>query len=170
MSEKKIGLCLSGGGVRALVFHLGFLEWLAKAGLWNQVTFISTVSGGSLGTALVVELAGRKWPDQDCYLNHIQPEIKKLLTTWDLEGAYKWSLFLRPWLLFRGRAFVIAHLIRKHWKITSNVNQMPATPRWIINTTCYETGKNFRYTNNWMGDYIAGYVLNPDFPLAEAAR
>ncbi len=42
----KIGLSLSGGGFRATVFHLGVLARLAEEGLMEEVTCVSTVSGG----------------------------------------------------------------------------------------------------------------------------
>jgi NTE family protein len=44
----KIGLALSGGGSRAIAFHLGCLRALNRLGLLDRVTVISTVSGGSV--------------------------------------------------------------------------------------------------------------------------
>ena len=44
----KIGLCLSGGGSRAMAFHLGCLRALHKHGILNKTSLISTVSGGSV--------------------------------------------------------------------------------------------------------------------------
>lgn len=44
----KIGICLSGGGSRAMAFHLGCLRALHKHGILNKVSLISTVSGGSV--------------------------------------------------------------------------------------------------------------------------
>jgi len=58
----KIGLALSGGGVRALVFHLGVLKRLAQENLLEEITQISSVSGGSLGTGLIYNLNDLKWP------------------------------------------------------------------------------------------------------------
>jgi NTE family protein len=46
--EPKIGLALSGGGSRAIAFHLGCLRALDQLGLLNRVTVVSTVSGGSV--------------------------------------------------------------------------------------------------------------------------
>jgi NTE family protein len=40
---------------------------------------------------------------------------------------------------------------------------------WDINATTFETGKDFRFNKSRMGDYMLGYVKNPDFPIAEAA-
>src|SRR5216683_6950923 len=44
----KIGLALSGGGSRAIAFHLGCLRALNQLGLLDRVVVLSTVSGGSV--------------------------------------------------------------------------------------------------------------------------
>lgn len=44
----KIGLALSGGGSRAIAFHLGCLRALNRLGLLDRVVILSTVSGGSV--------------------------------------------------------------------------------------------------------------------------
>jgi len=44
----RIGLALSGGGSRAIAFHLGCLRALNRLGLLDRVTVLSTVSGGSV--------------------------------------------------------------------------------------------------------------------------
>lgn len=59
-----IGLSLSGGGLRAAAFSLGVLQAVAGAegrsvDAWDDITFISSVSGGSL-TAAYVALHGRQ--------------------------------------------------------------------------------------------------------------
>ncbi|WP_284210427.1 patatin-like phospholipase family protein [Methylorubrum aminovorans] len=43
-----IGLALSGGGSRAIAFHLGCLRALHQLGLLERVAVISTISGGSV--------------------------------------------------------------------------------------------------------------------------
>ncbi|WP_299820517.1 patatin-like phospholipase family protein [uncultured Jannaschia sp.] len=48
MSAPRIGLSLSGGGVRALAFHLGCLRALHEMDILARVEMISTVSGGSV--------------------------------------------------------------------------------------------------------------------------
>jgi NTE family protein len=45
---QKIGLALSGGGSRAIAFHLGCLRALNRLGLLDRVAVLSTVSGGSV--------------------------------------------------------------------------------------------------------------------------
>src|SRR5260221_9114697 len=46
-----IALCLSGGGFRAALFHLGALRCLNEAGVLRQVKTVSSVSGGSIFAA-----------------------------------------------------------------------------------------------------------------------
>ena len=54
----KIGLALSGGGIRATVFHLGVL---ARQSLLEKITFLSTASGGRLaGSASIVRRQARR--------------------------------------------------------------------------------------------------------------
>jgi NTE family protein len=51
-----MGLCLSGGGYRAMPFHLGAVWRLNEFGLLRKLVRISSVSGGSI-TAGVLGLA-----------------------------------------------------------------------------------------------------------------
>ena len=53
-----IGLALSGGGSRAMAFHLGCLRALHGEGLLEQVSTISAVSGGSVLGALYCQTPG----------------------------------------------------------------------------------------------------------------
>ena len=51
--DKTIGLALSGGGSRAVAFHLGTLRALEDLGLLDEVDVVSGVSGGSVMTGLL---------------------------------------------------------------------------------------------------------------------
>jgi len=55
--QEGIALCLSGGGYRAMLFHVGVLWRLNQIGLLPKLNRISSVSGGSI-TAAVLAL---KW-------------------------------------------------------------------------------------------------------------
>ena len=44
----RLGLALSGGGLRATLFHLGVVRFLRDAGLLGDVTHLVSVSGGSI--------------------------------------------------------------------------------------------------------------------------
>src|SRR3954469_5703227 len=83
MSElvKGTALCLSGGGYRAMVFHVGVLWRLYETDLLKDLKRISSVSGGSI-TAGVLAL---KWnalttsaPDQKVFERELVTPIRGL--------------------------------------------------------------------------------------------
>ncbi len=167
-TSRSIGLALSGGGVRAATFHLGVLARLAEDTLLERVTFISTVSGGSMAAGLVFALAGHGWPTSATYRDDVLPRAYQLLTGKSLQVSFLGRWLTRPWLWRGGRAMALASSLRSLWGITMRLSDLPHTPRWVINATLFETGKNWRFAPRRMGDYRYGYVLNPDFPVAEA--
>ncbi|WP_168565524.1 patatin-like phospholipase family protein [Crateriforma spongiae] len=164
----KIALAFSGGGVRATVFHLGVLARLARQDLLGNVSTLSSVSGGSLAAGLVLSRSGYRWPSSEEYLRHVVPEIHQLLTTQDVQRSFVFKSLTFPWRLARGRASVLGDTLRRHWGIDGKLADLPESPRIIINATCYQTGKNWRFQRDVMGDYQTKYVRNPDFRLSHA--
>jgi hypothetical protein len=56
----RIGLALSGGGIRSATFSLGVMQRLARAGILDQIDYLSTVSGGGyIGSGLSWWLSGK---------------------------------------------------------------------------------------------------------------
>src|SRR5687767_8979939 len=55
--QKGTGLCLSGGGYRAMLFHTGVIWRLGELGILQKLDRISSVSGGSIVAALL----GLQW-------------------------------------------------------------------------------------------------------------
>ena len=164
----QIGLALSGGGLRAAVFHSGVLYRLARDRQLEKVNFLSTVSGASLGTALLYGLNNGKWPGSKTYINEVLPNFRRLLTTVNLQHALYAKSMFRFWKATYGRANLLAETIRDKWNVKFSFKDLPDTPRWLISTTCYETGKNWRFDKKRFGDYLFGYVVDPDFDVADA--
>lgn len=167
----RLGLALSGGGVRAAVFHLGVLRHLAQKGLLEDVAQISTVSGGSLILGAIFSHANSRWPTSKQFLDEIYPELREKLTAGDLFSlaALGWRGILREnvRILFR-RAEILPRLLRERWGVNGSVADLPDTPEWHINATCYETGKNWRFSKKMMGDWQFGRHFNPDVPISRA--
>ena len=164
----KIAIALSGGGVRATVFHLGVLTRLARQSLIEHITFLSTVSGGSLAVALVWACSGSVWPRSDALLRRTLPTACRLLTAHGLHSSYLRYTLLSPWVLRHGRAGALAGALRNRWSVGGLLSDLPDNPRWIINATCYESGKNWRFMKKRMGDYVVGYVALPELPITLA--
>ncbi|MGU3557957.1 patatin-like phospholipase family protein [Methylobacterium radiotolerans] len=171
-SPLEIKIALSGGGVRAAAFHIGVLRRLAAEGLLERVTHVSTVSGGSLITAVVMSSCGMRWPGSVEFEEVVFPKLKALLTGTDLfslravgfSGLFRFNL-----RLFRHRASVLADLLEKRWGVSGLVRDLPETPVWHINTASLHTGKNWRFAAREMGDWVFGRHFLPPVRLAEAA-
>jgi NTE family protein len=166
---QRIGLALSGGGVRAMAFHAGVLRWLAETNRLENVVHISSVSGGSLLTGLIFKLGGWKWPTSRTYLESVQPEIRALTT----EVNTQLSLFLRlllpiNWRYLLSRANVVSQTIEQKWGVDARLSKLPEWPEWSINGTTAETGRRFRFKRTTCGDYELGYAFAKDFKIADA--
>lgn len=166
-----LGLALSGGGIRAAVFHLGVLRCLAEHGAMERVTHLSTVSGGSLISAAIITTCGMSWPSSAVYLESVYPALRLLLTTRDLFSLKALGIggVIRQNIrLLNRRADVLGDLLRQQWKISGELKDLPESPVWWINTTCVETGKNWRFSKREMGDWQFGRHYEPPFLLAQA--
>jgi hypothetical protein len=125
--SRRIGLALSGGGIRAAVFHLGVLRRLASEHLLENVSAISTVSGGSLIIAAIVSQAGMKWPSSEEYLGSTYPALRRRIVTADIFSlkAIGWAGLVEFNLLGRHRPprrsarlprVVDQHHLRREWQ------------------------------------------------------
>ena len=168
-SNQRIALVLSGGGVRAMVFHLGVLRHLAECGAIEQVHKISSVSGGSLLVGLILQSAGMNWPSSAEFLSVIYPVLRSKLCGSSLQWAAAKQL-LNPlnWRFALSRANILALALYKHWGVTAKLTDLPSMPEWSINGTTAETGRRFRFKPDSIGDYQLGYAHPGEFPLANA--
>src|SRR6185436_14914873 len=96
--EPGVGLCLSGGGYRAMLFHVGSLWRLNQLGYLPKLARISSVSGGSITAGVL----GFKWGRLDFDGNGVarafdaevvQP-VRGLASTTIDEGAILGGVFL----------------------------------------------------------------------------
>ena len=144
-NDLKIGISMSGGGIRALVFHLGVLKWLSESASWNKIETISTVSGGSLAIALIISSNNGDWPSSEEFNETVLPKAKATLTSSSIQAWYIFKALIWFPRLFRGRANLIAKIIEKKWGVTQSLQNLPDRPKILINCTTYETGKNWRF-------------------------
>jgi NTE family protein len=168
-SQATLALALSGGGIRAMVFHLGVLRFLAEQHRLEDVQKISTVSGGSLLVGLIFQEDGLRWPASDVFLSTIYPALRTKLCQQSLQWGALRQLLL-PWNIryFLSRSNLLALALEKEWAVAGRLGDLPATPEWSINGTTAETGKRFRFKHDSMGDYLLGYAAPESFPLASA--
>jgi NTE family protein len=170
-SEMKLGagtaLCLSGGGYRAMLFHLGVLWRLYEARLLQGVHRISSVSGGSI-TAGVLALKWRQLsfePERmmSDFVPMVVSPIRALADETIDADAIFWGVALPGRVSDR-----VAEAYDKHLFKGATLQDMPDTPRFVINATNVQSGALWRFMKPYMRDYRVGEVKNPQIQLAQA--
>lgn len=164
--ESGMALCLSGGGYRAMVFHIGVLWRLYDAGLLEKLQRISSVSGGSI-TAGVLALKWKKLvqapPSRATFEQEFVAPLRALAGETIDEGAVFFGIVLPGRISDRVAAAYDEHLF--HGK---TLQDLPDEPRFVINATNVQSGVLWRFSKPFMADYRVGMVENPTISLAQA--
>ncbi|AGN85820.1 patatin-like phospholipase family protein [Enterobacter sp. R4-368] len=167
--QKKIALCLSGGGTRAIAFHSGMLKCLAESKGFENIDKISTVSGGSLLIGLIFKLNNYKWPTSKEYNESIYYLLREHLCRNSLiMQSLRQLINPMNWGYLLSRANLVSLALQKEWGVNATLSQLPEKPEWSINGTTAENGKRFRFKRDSIGDYLTGYASAGDFLLADA--
>ena len=165
MELLNIGIALSGGGIRATIFHLGLFKWLAENKLLEEVRRVSSVSGASLCVGLIYAHNDLTWPSSETFLSTVLPSIERVILTNDIQTSAVLRLICSPYY-WNKKPNVIAKQLERQWGIHGSLADLLGDVVWYTNCTTYETGKRFRFCKENMGDYRIGYVENPDIPLS----
>jgi NTE family protein len=163
-----LALCLSGGGYRAMVFHVGVLWRLNEAGYLPRLARVSSVSGGSITAGVL----GLKWDRlafdgagvATAFRTEVVEPIRGLAGRTIDAGAIIGGALL-PGVTVADR---VESAYRKHLFGDATLQALPETPRFVLNATNVQTGALWRFSRPYMADYRVGRVLAPALPLARA--
>ena len=97
MKLHNIGIALSGGGIRATIFHLGLFKWLAENGLLEEVKRVSSVSGASLSVGLIYTHNNLTWPTSKTFLSAVLPSIERVILANDIQTSAVLRLIRSPY-------------------------------------------------------------------------
>lgn len=165
--DQGTALCLSGGGYRAMLFHVGALWRLYETRLLKTVQRISSVSGGSI-TAGVLAL---KWRELSFDPDQLQSDFVPLVVspiraladeTIDAESII-WGVVLPGRVSDKVAEAYDTHLFKG-----ATLQDLPDTPRFVINATNVQSGVLWRFMKPYMRDYRVGEVKKSAIPLAHA--
>jgi NTE family protein len=167
-AQSGTALCLSGGGYRAMVFHLGALLRLNEAGLLVKLDRISSVSGGSITAGML----GLKWSrlrfdDNGIATNLIREVIEpiRVLAGKTIDRGAIGVGALLPAVSVGDR---VEAAYRRHLFGDATLQNLPDKPRFVINATNVQSGVLWRFMRPYMRDYRVGEVRIPTVPLAQA--
>ena len=156
----KIGLCLSGGGSRAMAFHLGCLRALHKHGILSKVSLISTVSGGSVIGAMYA------------YSNDSFEEFTARVTQQLASGFHKNRFFDFHKDIKVVLPFKVEELVEVFTKKLYQGKKLSAETRdgieIVINACELSTHTAFRFSNKIISNWMLGKVSADSVSVAEA--
>jgi len=165
--ESGMALCMSGGGFRAMVFHIGALWRLYESGLLGEIKRISSVSGGSITAGLL----GLKWRElsfQPASLeNDFVPKVVEPLRRLASETVDE-DAFILGHLLPGGVSNRVAGTYDTYLFKGSTLQDLPDEPRFVINATNVQSAALWRFMKPYMRDYRVGEVRCPTIPLSQA--
>jgi len=165
--EKGIALCLSGGGYRAMLFHIGSLWRLYDVGFFDKLDRISSVSGGSIAAGILGlawnKLQFGKSPDRRLFEEHIVSPIRRLAGETIDAAAIIGGVLLPGTISEKVQA-----TYRKHLFGDSTLQDLPDKPRFVINATNVQSGALWRFSKPYMRDYRVGEFCEPTIQVAVA--
>lgn len=155
-----IGLCLSGGGYRATLFHLGGLRRLNELGLLHRVNTISSVSGGSIIAAHVAtDMAGQPWMGKSLPTTEWNRRIAEPIQQFTRLNIRTEPILKRflPWNWFRESTGVEGLAKRYEDDLTRlRLVDLPDGPRFVLCATDMAFGVNWVFEKSRNGGLSGG--------------
>ena len=170
--EEGVALCLSGGGYRAMLFHLGGIIRLNEMGHLQKIARVRASpadrsprvcsgwpgSSSSSGSVVSPATSTSSWSSR--------------FGSWqedDRQPAIIWGLLL-PWRTAPG---MLASSYAKYLFGDTTLQDLPDDskregPRFVFNATNVQTGKLFRFSRPYQGDYSVGLWRDPSTRVADA--
>lgn len=158
-------LCLSGGGYRAALFHLGAMLRLHATGRLHGLEAISAVSGGSIAAAWLATryVRGRHdgesfaaWCARIDFLADVVEPFRRVASrdrrSWPVLATLPWN-----WLWPSTRVRMLTASYRDAFEGVE-LRDLPATPRVVFCATDLTFGANWEFSRRRCGDFQAGYL------------
>lgn len=167
--EPGVALSLSGYGYKAMLFHAGALLRLNDAGLLGHLERIASVSAGSIVNAVL----GLHWRaldfEDDGRARNFDEEVIAPLRRLAGVTIDRENPVLAGIALLRGRAPTsLAEAYKVHLFGEATLQDLPDTPRVVLEATNVGSGVTWAFQKPSMGDWRVGHVPNPEVRLADA--
>lgn len=176
-------LCLSGGGFRAALFHLGALRRLNEVGVLSRMRTISSVSGGSVANGLLA----RRWRELKLSpggngsfsnFSDYETELRKFCGADIRTGPLLTErLDPRKWALLWGDDHSATDLLAQVYqdrlvgdlrlKDLAAIEAGPG-PAFVFNTSNLQTGVDLRFSGRGVHDWQLGDASSAELLVAEA--
>ena len=162
-----VALCLSGGGYRAMLFHLGCLWRLNEMGYLKKIDRFSSVSGGSITAGTLGLNWNRLAFDGAGVAANLAPlvvEPVRQLASCTVDAVSILAGVFGPGSVSQK----VAGAYREHLFGDATLQDLPDEPRFVINATNVQSKSLWRFSKPYMRDWQVGEVRHPRVPLATA--
>lgn len=153
-NRKGVALCLSGGGFRAALFHLGAIRCLNDLGILPRVNAIASVSGGSVLAAFLA--TSKIWPLKDtCGTAEWEAHVARPFRAFASQNR-RTGPILKGLLPGRSAVELFASEIRDAIG-DHELGSLPRSPEFIFCATDLTFGGMWRFEREQVGDEEIGF-------------
>ncbi len=172
-----MGLCLSGGGYRAMLFHLGVLWRLAELGYLGTddrtgmhgpigtLQRVSSVSGGSI----IAGILGLAWSDLQVDEENLLERFRELVVkpVENFASQTTMSIWTAVWASVVSTVNKsVARVYQRRLFGRKTLQDFPDSPRFVINATNLQSGALWRFSKPFTRDWRVGEIKNPTDSIA----
>jgi len=162
-----VGLCLSGGGYRATLFHAGGVIRLNELGVLPRLSRVSSVSGGSICAGIL----GMNWSKLKFDADGIATNLGEVFVKPCLDATARTldiRVSLEGLLPFVSAGNRLSHLYDRFIFNGFKLNALPESPVFVFNATNLQTSGLIRFTRRYIADWRALMCENHQVSLADA--
>jgi NTE family protein len=163
--EDGVGLCLSGGGYRAMIYHVGALIRLNELGFLPRLQEVASVSGGSITAGMLAVAWHRLQFDSAGHAVNLADEVARPLLCFARVGIDVRAV-LSGLMPGRSAADAIARAYDTHLFRGAGLQDIPDTPRFTFMATNLQTGSGWRFAKAYAADYRVGRIDHPRLALS----
>jgi NTE family protein len=159
-----IGLCLSGGGFRAALFHLGALRRLHELEILQRVRWISSVSGGSILAGHIAQCQINCGRDRKLNFGNWQTDVSESFRRFAARDLRTWPVLKHsPWNWWLPNPLLNSLESRYRDRLTKlRLNELPESPEYVFCATDMTFGVNWVFSRARVGSYKTGYIFPND--------
>lgn len=182
--DRGLALCLSGGGFRATLFHLGVLRRLNELGVLGAVSTITSVSGGSILNGVLATRWSKMPRRPNGVLENFDTEVEARVRAFcqaDLRTRVLLGTRLKPWhwpRLLSNAGSVSANVLAEWYEPLCGglLTELPeptvnVAPRFVFCATNVSTGACWHMHSGpraRMGDFYTGYCTTGALRVCDA--
>ena len=186
-------LSLSGGGYRAMLYHVGALQRLNDAGVLAELEVVSSVSGGSIAAGILA----RSWKQLRFVSRSLPPAIPEAPAVRIAVAENFHEVIAKPASELASRSIALPAVISGLLPFISSADRLsheydrrlfngmllrdlreveerdgterePRSPVFIFNATSLQTGELWQFRSRAMGGPLLGWTDPGDLRLAQA--